>query len=182
MNVNAKTLIAINKYVASKEETRYYLNGVCFTGSVMVATDGHKLVVAPTGIKLEKDFIIPRSLIEKIKIGKRSEDDISVEFSGNTVTLSIDGASYRDNVVDGTFPEWRRLIPQEASGVSAQFNGSYLKQFDDMAKMADQGRVHVHHNGSSPALVTFQEGGMLGVIMPMREYAGAIPINVPRWI
>lgn len=180
----ASTLVAINKYATSTESTRYYLNGVCIDVSegrgFMVATDGHKLLCAPFDTdEPDGSYIIPRGLIAKLKTARKSEPTVDVEISGSLVTLSFDGGIYGDQLIDGSFPDWRRVIPSEISGGVARFNGAYLKDLDDAGKLAEAGRATVGYNGDGPAWVGFADSEKLfGVIMPIRMSA---PIK-PSWL
>lgn len=111
----------------SKEETRYYLNGVFFTSYndklTVVATDGHKLgkyetkVSAPrqgvligegTGVILPTKAVdIARSTIAK------TEDSHPIRLSfyeGKTEILGVGWSMVAKNV-DGTFPDWTRVTP-----------------------------------------------------------------------
>lgn len=94
----------------SREETRYYLNGVCLDDTHAVATDGHQMAVAPSGLTLPDGMrpILPHPLVallrrlgglELIKIcGLR----MRVRFAGGVLTARL---------IDGTFPDWRRVNP-----------------------------------------------------------------------
>ena len=182
--LKAATLVAINKYAASSEEVRYYLNGVCLdiaNGSgVMVATDGHRLLASSfeTGAADGK-FIIPRPLISKLKISRRSNTHVDVKIDGDRVTLDFDGETFGGNLIDGTFPDWRRVIPRDVSGEVAQFNGAYLKDADDAGKLAGIGRATIGHNGTGPAWLVYPTPELFGAIMPIRAKTD---IYMPGWV
>jgi DNA polymerase III sliding clamp (beta) subunit (PCNA family) len=108
----------------SKEETRYYLNGVYLhhAGNALrfVATDGHRLaqaeIDAPEGADALKPVILPRAFVlDIIKAAKRTRD------AWHNVTLTIDGAALRltdwngtmidATAIDGTFPDYARVVP-----------------------------------------------------------------------
>ncbi len=97
---------------ASNEETRHYLNGVAISEGHFVATDGHRLCAVDVSVPRDIAAIIPTRGVQQI-----------VQFSEGA-RLWI-GASYwrceGENVVaggkliDGTFPEWTRVIPADGA-------------------------------------------------------------------
>lgn len=183
----AATFVAINKYAASKEATRYYLNGVCIEvrdgKGFMVATDGHKLLCAPFGTQ-EPDgqYIIPRTLIANLKISRKSEQNVTVGIEGQRVTLTHGDGAFVGQLVDGTFPDWRRAIPSEQNGEFAQFLGAYVKDMDDAAKTAGFGnRAYIGLNGNNPTWVSFTGEEMFGVIMPRLPKDTRSPSR-PLWL
>jgi DNA polymerase-3 subunit beta len=185
--LDAAHFVAINKYAASTEATRYYLNGVCIEvldgKGVMVATDGHKLLVAPfdPGATENGSYIIPSKLIANIKIVKKGEKNLSVHIGPQTVELEYNGTRFVGQLIDGSFPDWRRVIPKEQSGEYAQFNGSYMKELDDAARMIGLSRAQVGMNGQAPAWVSYASETLFGVLMPMIGTKTVLPTR-PDWI
>jgi DNA polymerase-3 subunit beta len=181
VSVNLNTLKSV-AYAVSKEETRYYLQGVHLEagkdGFTMVATDGHKLLCAfqPYGEHMPQDHmpsvIIPASLIAKIKIKKKAYPWAELTVDGDNLTFDYMGETYGGKAIDGSFPDWRRVVPTIVTGETAQFNGDYLatlqkagEVFSDNVKSIP----HVHHNGDGPSLVTFGGDKFFGVLMPVRS-------------
>ncbi|TCU34092.1 DNA polymerase III subunit beta [Rhizobium azibense] len=110
----------------STEETRYYLNGIYLHtvetegGSQlrMVATDGHRLyrqdIDAPEGSAGMPDVIIPRktvSLFHKLMKGKACPESVTIAVTETKVRLSFDDIVITSKTVDGTFPDYQRVIP-----------------------------------------------------------------------
>lgn len=180
--LDAAHFVAINKYAASTEATRYYLNGVCVQvldgKGVMVATDGLKLLVAPfdPGAAEDGSYIVPSKLIANLKVTRKGEKNVSVHIGPLTVELEYNGTRFAGQLIDGTFPEWRRVIPKEQSGEYAQFNGAYMKELDDAARMIGLSRAYVGLNGQGPAWVSYASETLFGVIMPIRGNAPSRPL------
>ena len=171
---------------ASKEETRYYLKGVCFEPKAeaiyLCSTDGHMLIAArhehEPDERPEQDlpaFIIPLDLIKSLKLNK-AIDLGTVEMVNGLVSLHYFGTSITAPIVDGTFPDWRRVVPDTINGAVAHYNPRLAVRFSD-ARDALVGKdskacPQIHHNGDNPALVSFGIAGeryeIVGVIMPMR--------------
>ncbi|OIQ06486.1 MAG: DNA polymerase III subunit beta [Rhodobacteraceae bacterium CG2_30_10_405] len=112
------------KFAISTEETRYYLNGVYFHvatgegGQVLraVATDGHRLAridaTLPDGAADMPGVIVPRKTVGELR--KLLEDDeaqIAVSVSETKVRFATPAITLTSKVIDGTFPDYTRVIP-----------------------------------------------------------------------
>ena len=182
LNIRAlrATLVAV-----STEETRYYLNGINleFTpdGVVMAATDGHRMIVlrqpygehAATGA--HASVIVPRDLVAKLKVKHKTLDttDLTIGDDGR-LTFEHAGESYGGSRVDGSFPDYRRVVPTDLDGKPAQYDPIYLADFAKARKELGGDRTTspiVRYNGEGPAVVDFAyETGFdaFGVLMPLR--------------
>ena len=176
---------------ASKEETRYYLKGVAIQASAkgvfIVATDGHRLAAFKQlqGYDGESfNIIIPLDIIAKIKLNKKDPFATLKLADGllNQWSITHDGSTITFSVIDGTFPDWQRIIPSELNGKTAQFNMTYLGDFAKVAKAltGSETSVSIAHNGDGPALLSFgEEVDGLGVLMPLRK---TIKAQAPNWV
>ncbi|MEM6886557.1 MAG: DNA polymerase III subunit beta [Pseudomonadota bacterium] len=114
-----------SKFAISTEETRYYLNGVFMHvstvngGSVLrcVATDGHRLARIdadlPEGAGEMPGVIVPRKTVGELR--KLLDDDelkIAVSVSETKVRFATPDITLTSKVIDGTFPDYTRVIPQ----------------------------------------------------------------------
>ncbi|MES2913968.1 MAG: DNA polymerase III subunit beta [Pseudomonadota bacterium] len=112
------------KFAISTEETRYYLNGVYMhvsqgeTGKVLrcVATDGHRLAridaPLPDGAEGMPGVIVPRKTVGELR--KLLDDDeatIAVSVSETKVRFATPVLTLTSKVIDGTFPDYTRVIP-----------------------------------------------------------------------
>lgn len=156
---------------ASTEKARYYLEGVYAdpTGFI-VSTDSRRMFVGAIdleGIPPFQGWIIPRDAVKRALAGYKAEDiTISPTRCGDIACQPV----------DGSFPDWRRVVPDAApTGVAAQFNPDYVA---DMGKIGDalSGKrkdtsmpIHIHHNGENPTPVTFPAyPRAFAVLMPIR--------------
>ena len=194
MLININLLKAVN-LAASDETARYYLNGVNIqttsAGIVLCATDGKRLIVArqkyadgvdaPDGVIREApalNIIVPRDLIAKIKTTRRSSEYAEMLFADGKVTITHDGVTVASGVIDGTFPDYRRVIPATTDGAPAQYDPSQWITFQKAAALVGGHSVPtLHHNGDGPALVTIKTTDdrdafeIFGVLMPYRIIA-----------
>ena len=203
ININPEIIKALLT-TAAKSDVRYYLQGVLLEvrqdHATLVATDGHLLLAVPLqsdaieGERIVGDYIIPRTLLESVKPAKigRTVLPLALEITaspgaqGQTVyTLTLKGATHGiDKPVDGRFPDWRRVMPETASGEPVQFDARLVSRFGDVYDALGGSKKFcapvIHYNGTDAALVSNLGHGALGVIMPLREKTPAHP-GVPAW-
>jgi DNA polymerase-3 subunit beta len=114
-----------SKFAISTEETRYYLNGVYMhvadgdDGRVLrcVATDGHRLAridaALPEGAEDMPGVIVPRKTVGELrKLLDDDEAEIAVSVSETKVRFATPEITLTSKVIDGTFPDYTRVIPQ----------------------------------------------------------------------
>ncbi|WP_394155476.1 DNA polymerase III subunit beta [Loktanella salsilacus] len=113
------------KFAISTEETRYYLNGVYMhvsdgdSGKVLrcVATDGHRLAridaELPAGAEGMAGVIVPRKTVGELrKLLDDDELEVKVSVSETKVRFATPNLTLTSKVIDGTFPDYTRVIPQ----------------------------------------------------------------------
>lgn len=117
-------LISKTSFAVSLEETRYNLNGIYFHekhgekgGLSAVATDGHRLACAtvplPNGAEGIPGVIIPRKTIGELsKLAAEVEGKVEVELSANQIRFKIADVELSSRLIDGTYPEYEKVIPQ----------------------------------------------------------------------
>ncbi|MCF6276082.1 MAG: DNA polymerase III subunit beta [Robiginitomaculum sp.] len=114
-------LIDKTKFAISTEETRYYLNGIYMhdiDGKLRcVATDGHRLALcemaSPDGASGMPGIIIPRKTIAELRrlIDGLSET-IEISVSEAKIRFKVGSAVLTSKLIDGTFPDYDRVIPK----------------------------------------------------------------------
>lgn len=118
-------LIDKTRFAISTEETRYYLNGI-FMHTVQqdgatvlraVATDGHRLALAdadaPKGAQGMPGVIIPRKTINELKrLLDDAADHVEVSVSSQKIRFALGDAVLTSKLIDGSFPEYARVIPK----------------------------------------------------------------------
>jgi DNA polymerase-3 subunit beta len=119
-----KGLIEKTQFAISTEETRYYLNGIYLhaieaDGKLKlraVATDGHRLaraeVEAPAGSEGMPGIIIPRKTVNELqKLVDEPDVAVTVELSDTKIRFTIGSVVLTSKLIDGTFPDYQRVIP-----------------------------------------------------------------------
>ena len=119
-----RSLIDRTKFAISTEETRYYLNGIYLHKADRdgvdvlraVATDGHRLASVeaplPAGSENIPGVIVPRKAVTELrKLIDESGDEVAISMSESKIRFSFDNAVLTSKLIDGTFPDYQRVIP-----------------------------------------------------------------------
>jgi DNA polymerase-3 subunit beta len=133
INMDAEHLldcIASTKHAMAKQDVRFYLNGmlmVCDDGSLTtVATDGHRLAMStvPCG-EGSSSKIIPRSSVSVIE-KMLTSGNVALGFDAHSISAAIGGVTIRSQLIDGRFPDYRRVLP-EAVSTTCTVNAGVLR-------------------------------------------------------
>ncbi len=140
-----------SKFAISTEETRYYLNGVYFhvsdgdNGKVLraVATDGHRLAridsALPDGAQDMPGVIVPRKTVGELR--KLLDDDdaqIAVSVSETKIRFATPEITLISKVIDGTFPDYTRVIPTGNTRRMEVDAGDFAKAVDRVATVSSE--------------------------------------------
>jgi len=119
-------LIDRTRFAISTEETRYYLNGIYFHAADSdgrkvlraVATDGHRLarvqVDLPEGAAGIPGVIIPRKTVGELrKLLDEASGPVEIAMSDTRIQFTVDSITLTSKLIDGTFPEYDRVIPRD---------------------------------------------------------------------
>jgi DNA polymerase-3 subunit beta len=119
-----RNLIDKTQFAISTEETRYYLNGIFLhtheAGGKLklrsVATDGHRLaraeMEAPAGSEGMPGIIIPRKTVSELqKLVDDPDVAVTTELSDTKIRFTIGSVVLTSKLIDGTFPDYQRVIP-----------------------------------------------------------------------
>jgi DNA polymerase-3 subunit beta len=119
-----KRLIDKTQFAISTEETRYYLNGIYLhtAGTAKaatlraVATDGHRLAQVelplPQGAAGMPGIIVPRKTVGEVqRLIETGEGEVTIELSAGKIRFSIGDVLLTSKLIDGTFPDYARVIP-----------------------------------------------------------------------
>jgi len=146
-----KRLIEKTQFAISTEETRYYLNGIYLHtldagGSTVmraVATDGHRLarveIPAPKGSEGMPGVIIPRKAVaEIVKLVEDGSESITIELSSAKVRLTFDGVVLTSKLIDGSFPDYQRVIPAGNDKVLVVERADFAKAVDRVSTISSE--------------------------------------------
>jgi hypothetical protein len=195
-NINA-AVFARAVIAQSTEETRYWLNGVYVEpapngGALLVATNGHILVCLhdPDALVAGAGIVnLPPALLKACKPSRRAPGP-RLEIENDTA--SVAGLQCAKVLIDGSFPDYRRIIPRDldpAAGVLDQFDP--VNVLAPLAKaLSPGGHVNAlrliapkkrNPGGWNPCLALGYDPAGFGVAMPVTDKGVIRRDDVPAW-
>jgi DNA polymerase-3 subunit beta len=121
-----RELIEKTAFAMAQQDVRYYLNGLMLEvarGTIRaVATDGHRLAycekVIDSDLADNKQVIVPRKGInELLRLLADSDEPVKVVLGSNHIQCHLANQRFTSKLIDGRFPDYRRVIPQEEGHV-----------------------------------------------------------------
>ena len=125
-------LNAINrvKFSVCTDEARFYINGILLdtngkdtegnSSLNIVSTDSHRLSVQsiPMSLNIEaSQVIIPKRSIQKVIdiLSIAKDNDVLIEINKTKLKITFNGCSVSSNLIEGEFPQYQRVIPQNCN-------------------------------------------------------------------
>jgi DNA polymerase-3 subunit beta len=147
-----RRLIDKTRFAISTEETRYYLNGIYFHTAERadkapvlraVATDGHRLALAeierPRGAQGMPGVIIPRKTVHELhRLIEEGADTVKVGVSSAKVRFHMGTVTLTSKLIDGTFPDYGRVIPQGNDKELKVANAEFVAAVDRVSTIASE--------------------------------------------
>ena len=146
-----RRLIDKTGFAISTEETRYYLNGIyvhvagdegarCLRA---VATDGHRLArvdtALPAGAENIPGVIVPRKTVNELrKLIEESDGEVMVALSDSKVRFALDGAILTSKLIDGSFPDYERVIPSGNDKIMTVDNKAFTQAVDRVSTISTE--------------------------------------------
>jgi DNA polymerase-3 subunit beta len=161
-----KRLIDKTRFAISTEETRYYLNGIYLHTASRgkqavlraVATDGHRLAQAeldlPKGAAGMPGVILPRKTVHELhRLMEGSDAKVSVGVSAAKARFEIGTIALTSKLIDGTFPDYARVIPKSNDKELKVSNAEFMSAVDRVSTIASERGRAVKLNISGDKLV-----------------------------
>ncbi len=147
-----KQIIDKTRFAISTEETRYYLNGIFLhvadgDGTTPVlkaaATDGHRLarvtLPRPEGAESMPDVIVPRKCIGELrKLLDEVDGSVGVSLSPTKIRFDLGSAILTSKLIDGTFPDYSRVIPTGNDKILKIDPKSFMQGVDRVSTIATE--------------------------------------------
>lgn len=143
-----RDLIDATRFAISTEETRYYLNGIYLHKSesgdlCAVATDGHRLAMtkqaSPSGAAQMPSIIIPRKAVAELrKLLDDFDGDVMVALSDTRAEFSFGSVRLKSKLIDGTFPDYTRVIPQGNDRIMQVDVGTFSAAVDRVSTISSE--------------------------------------------
>jgi DNA polymerase-3 subunit beta len=150
-----KRLFDKARFAISTEETRYYLNGIYLHAFGepgarklrAVATDGHRLAKlemdCPSGAESMPGIIVPRKVVsELIKLLTEPSAPVEISVSQTKIRFTVGSVVLTSKLIDGTFPDYARVIPTGNNNVLHVGNADFMKAVDRVSTLsAEKGKA-----------------------------------------
>lgn len=150
-----KDVIDRTQFAVSTEETRYYLNGLYIhpknEGDTkvlrIVATDGHRLACVesplPSGAENMQGVILPRKTIGEIRklLDDTSAENVNISLSDSKVRFVLDDVTLASKLIDGTYPDYERVIPTSNNKILELNVKSLATAVDRVSVVAERTRA-----------------------------------------
>ncbi|MBB5712208.1 DNA polymerase III subunit beta [Sphingomonas xinjiangensis] len=145
-----KQIIDKTRFAISTEETRYYLNGIFLHVTddpqpvlKAAATDGHRLarvtVARPDGAEAMPDVIVPRKCVAELrKLLDEVDGSVGVSLSGSKIRFDLGQAILTSKLIDGTFPDYSRVIPTANDKILKIDPKSFMQGVDRVSTIATE--------------------------------------------
>lgn len=170
-------LLAAADVLVAKKYRRYYLNGVHFdaAANTLVSTDGTVAFIASPECVLRvsgddvRSFTMPSEFVAMALAGAKQKRAKEIDLIVDGDALHTDTAV--GQVIDGQFPNWRRIYSQSCSGAAAQFDKDLLACITKANKLLGAkapGLYDLMQNGQDGAVALLRAGRAHVVVMPLR--------------
>ncbi len=145
-----RQIIDKTRFAISTEETRYYLNGIFLHVGEdpqpvlkAAATDGHRLarvtVPQPEGAAGMPDVIVPRKCVGELrKLLDEIDGSVEVSLSPTKIRFGLGTAVLTSKLIDGTFPDYSRVIPTANDKLLRIDPRSFMQGVDRVATIASE--------------------------------------------
>ena len=115
-----KRLIDATSFSMAQQDVRYYLNGMSLETEEniirTVATDGHRLALCRLNYETalpSRQVIIPRKgVLEISRLISEDDKSLKVQIGANHLRIFSNDFIFTSKLVDGRFPDYRRVLPQ----------------------------------------------------------------------
>ena len=138
-------LIEKTHFSMAQQDVRYYLNGMLLETSEghlrAVATDGHRLALSQAELDSKVDqqqVIVPRKGVLELQRLMTGDGELNIEFGANHIRIQLDGIRFTSKLIDGRFPEYERVIPQESSNELKADRGAFKSALQRTAILSNE--------------------------------------------
>lgn len=141
-----KRLIGLVQYAMAQQDIRYYLNGLLLvvTGNEIrvVTTDGHRLAYASEQVAESlprTEVILPRkTIIELSRLLADNDDILDISLSPNQAVFRFGEIELVSKLIDGKFPDYERVIPQNHNKVITISRLAFLQSLHRAAILTNE--------------------------------------------
>ena len=141
-------LIEWTVFACAKESTRYAINGVLWevdpNSLTLAATDGRRLSVGKVKLqdgeaKGESQAIVPGKALQLFaRLPGDGKASVAVQIAGNRVILKMGRSTLSSNLIEGHFPKYQDVIPQDCDRVVHLDTGAFQGKLRQAALLTNE--------------------------------------------
>ncbi|MCK5155538.1 MAG: DNA polymerase III subunit beta [Spirochaetales bacterium] len=158
-------------FSVSTDETRFFMNGVYMeqsnSGLIMVATDGRRLSyinkIMDKPIPMFKPIIIPPKILNLITKLCSGEGSIIFSINDNYIFVEFDSHKIYSTLIEGQFPNYRRVVPEKQQYTSIIDKNSFLDALKRVSLLVDQKSNRLFLDIDEGAITLFTEENDIGM-------------------
>ena len=158
------------KIAASNDTTRPALTGVYFNTNdsslFVAATDGYRLAEKKIikDVSSEVKAIVPASAISEVLSSISEEvEEVEILFDESQVCFRLGEIEITSKYIDGSFPDYRKLIPEKAEE-------ELILNKEDLLRVTKLSALFAREVGGSIVLETSEKDGVLKVSSVANEF------------
>ena len=167
-----KTIFSI-----SNDETKFNLTGIFIKSEkneninklIFVSTDGHRLSMIQRSYENELDsrysegFILPKKgIIEIKKLLETMENNINIGISDNNFSINNEKTTLIMRMVDGDFPDYKRVIPDKGKNAAVINNNLFLHALKRISILSSEKSKGIKINLKNDSLILTSSNPDLG--------------------
>jgi DNA polymerase III subunit beta len=191
-SADLKRLIDRTRFAISTEETRYYLNGIYLHSARSnevamlraVATDGHRLarmeIPLPEGAAGMPGIIVPRKTVNELRklldADGVGDQDIAISLSDTKIRFAIGDTVLHSKLIDGTFPDYDRVIPTGNDKVLEIERKEFAEAVDRVSTISKAVKLSIER-GSLTLSATSPENGTASEELEVRYNSAPLEIG-----
>jgi DNA polymerase-3 subunit beta len=120
-----RRLVEKTHFSMAQQDVRYYLNGLLLETEKKrlraVATDGHRLALSEIELAgaatRDEQLIVPRKGVLELSRLLDGDGEVQVALGANHIRVQLDGIRLTSKLIDGRFPEYSRVVPNQPKNV-----------------------------------------------------------------
>ncbi|OHD05916.1 MAG: DNA polymerase III subunit beta [Spirochaetes bacterium GWD1_27_9] len=165
MDMIKKTLFAV-----PANDNKKFTSGVLFEKSndsiKMVSTDGKRLCLVTKDITIQEientSIIVPPKLLTEVNKLCSGNGDIKITFNTKNIYVVIDNFYFISNLLEGNFPPYQKVIPQEQNNKAIANKKEFYESLDRISLMSDKDSKKIIISLSKDTMKIFTENATLG--------------------
>ena len=141
-----RQLIESTAFSMANQDVRYFLNGMLLEtdGTTLrsVATDGHRMAVGTTALESSLDnqqVIVPRKgVTELMRLLDQPDAPVTIQIGSANIRAQVNQFIFTSKLVDGRFPDYRRVMPQSSNKTMEAGCGELRQAFSRAAILSNE--------------------------------------------